>query len=180
MVKELRTLAEESSEPELEQLVDKVDKLVEELKQPTIDKREALSKLSEMQQSLGDTLNQMNSQKRAAEFKQLAEAMATAKATQPVAEALERGDFDAAARELKEIAPDNLTEPERTALAENLKKIAESPDAKQSALEKGAEKMQQGLEENDSSQFEEGAAAVAEVAEQQAAAVPWSRISKNN
>ena len=74
MVEELRDLAEETKEPELKELVEEIEKLVEEMKSPEVDQREALAKLSEMQQNLAEALNQFNAEKTDAELKELAAA----------------------------------------------------------------------------------------------------------
>ncbi len=168
MVEELRELAEETKEPELKDLVEEIEKLVEEMKSPEVDQREALAKLSEMQQNLSEALNQFSAEKTDADLKELAAALEAAESMQAIAEALKDGKYDKAAEQLEKIDASSLTRKERDAVAANLKKFRENlGDGKKGELSESAQEMQEGLEKDNPSQCKDGQCKAAGVCKKQ-------------
>ena len=168
MVEELRDLAEETKEPELKELVEEIEKLVEEMKSPEVDQREALAKLSEMQQNLAEALNQFNAEKTDAELKELAAALESAESMQAIAEALKDGKYEKAAEQLEKIDASSLTRKERDAVAANLKKFRENlGEGKKGELSESAQEMQEGLEKDNPSQCKDGQCKAAGVCKKQ-------------
>lgn len=168
MVEELRELAEETKEPELQDLVEEIEKLVEEMKSPEVDQREALAKLSEMQQNLAEALNQFSAEKTDAELKELAAALESAESMQAIAEALKDGKYEKAAEQLEKIDASSLTRKEREAVAANLKKFRENlGEGKQGELSESAQEMQEGLEKDNPSQCKDGQCKAAGVCKKQ-------------
>jgi len=169
MVEELRELAEETKEPELQKLVEEMEKLVEAMKSPEVDEREALAKLSEMQQNLAEALNQFNAEKTDAELKELAAALESAESMQAIAEALKDGKYEKAAEQLEKIDASSMTRKEREAVAANLKKFRENlGEGKQGELSESAQEMQEGLEKDNPSQCKDGQCKAAGVCKKQA------------
>lgn len=168
VVESLKELSEQEDAPEIKELAREVEELVEQLQQPETDQREALAKLSEMQQAMAETLNQLDAAKTAAELKQLANALAPAEALKPLAEALEQGEYDRAAEEFEKLDATNLLPKERDALADNLRKFQEQlGERKSDKLSEAAKKMQSGLEQQDKAQIEDGASQAAGICQQQ-------------
>ena len=168
MVEELRELAEETKEPELEKLVEEIEKLVESMKSSEVDEREALAKLSEMQQNLAEALNQFNAEKTDAELKELAAALESAESMQAIAEALKDGKYEKAAEQLEKIDASSMTRKEREAVAANLKKFRENlGEGKQGELSESAQEMQEGLEKDNPSQCKDGQCKAAGVVKKQ-------------
>ncbi len=169
MVAELRELAEETKEPELEKLVEEIEKLVESMKRPEVDEREALARLSEMQQHLAEALNQFNADKTDAELKELAAALESAESMQAIAESLKNGKYDKAAAQLEKIDASSMTRKEREAVAANLKKFRENlGEGKQGELSESAQDMQEGLEKDNPLQCKDGQGKAAGVVKKQA------------
>jgi uncharacterized phage infection (PIP) family protein YhgE len=168
MVEELRELAEQTKEPELKALVEEIEKLVEAMKSPEMDQREALAKLSEMQQNLAEALNQFNAEKTDADLKELAAALESAESMQAIAEALKDGKYEKAAEQLEKIDASSLTRKEREAVAANLKKFRENlGEGKKGELSESAQEMQEGLEKENASQCKDGQCKAAGVCKKQ-------------
>ena len=168
LVAALRELAEASAEPELRELADEIEKLVDAMKRPEVDEREALANLSEMQQSLAATLNQFNAEKTKAELKKLAEALAATEATQAISESLDKSDFEQAASLLEKMDASAMSPKERDALAEGLKQVPENAESnKGSEVAESAKLMREGLEKNDEAAFNAGQNMAASAAKNQ-------------
>ena len=169
MVEALTELAEETQEPELRELVDEIEKLVEAMKHPAVDQREALAKLSEMQQNLAEALKHFSAEKTDAELKELAAALESAESMQAIAEALKDGEYEQAAAQLEKIDASSLTRRERDAVSANLKKFRENlGEGKPGELSESALEMQEGLEPENQSKFKDGAGKAANVCKIQA------------
>lgn len=168
MVDELRELAKEMPEPELQELAEEMEQLVKELQSSDVDQRQALSKLSEMQQELAAALEQFNTEKTDAALKELAAALEPAEAMQAITEALKQGEYDKAAEKFEKINADSLTRKQRDAVAANLKKFRENlADGSAGELSESAREMEQGLESDNQAEFQKGACKAAGVCKSQ-------------
>ena len=168
MVAELRALAEETQAPELKELFAEIERLVETMKRPEVDRREALATLSEMQQNLAEAIKQFSADRTDADLKELAAALESAESMQAIAEALKDSNYDQAAEQLERIDASSLTRKEREAVAANLSKFRENlGEGQQGELSESAQEMQEGLEQENQSQFMDGALNAASVCKQQ-------------
>ncbi len=123
MLEDLRELVEKHPEPELKELAKELEEMVEELKAPEVDQREALAKISEMQQTLAAALEKLDLQQVDSQLQELAAALEPAESLKSIAESLKAGKYDKAAQELEKMDLKNLDRKEREAVASNLKKF---------------------------------------------------------
>ncbi len=75
MLEDMRELVEKHPEPELKELTKELEEMVAELKSPEVDQREALAKISEMQQSLAAALEKLDLQQVDSQLQELAAAL---------------------------------------------------------------------------------------------------------
>lgn len=168
VVEELRKLAKDVPEPKLQELANEIEELVQKLKSPEVDQREALSRLSEMQQQVAAALEQFDTQKTDAQLKEMASAFEAAQSMQALAQALKEGEYDKAAAKLENFDASSMTRKERDAVAANLKKVGDKlGEGKQGELSESAQEMAQGLESESNSQCKGGAKKAAEVCKKQ-------------
>jgi hypothetical protein len=117
-------LAKQEQNPELDKLVKELKQLVEEMKQPGVDEREALAKLSEMQAALAAEQAQYNTGLVDGQLQALGEAMTAAEATEGAGKALQEGKYDKAAQELEKLEEPPTDRKEAKALEEKLKQVS--------------------------------------------------------
>ncbi len=157
MVEDLKELAKETDQPELNELTDKLEELVEELANDSIDKRDMMATLSEMEQAIESAREAMQLEMTDAQMKSLAAAIQPSESMKAAAAAIEQGDYDQAADKLEKVDPDSLSDKERRAVADNLKKfLAKLPPGKQGKLSGAAQQIQSGLESKNSSECKAG------------------------
>lgn len=168
MLEDLRELVEKHPEPELKELTKELEEMVEELKSPEVDQREALAKISEMQQSLAAALEKLDLQQTDAQLQELAAALEPAESLKSLADSLKAGKYDKAAQELEKMDPKNLDRKQREAVASNLKKFKKDlGEGKQGELSEAAQEMQEGLENENESQCKNGQCKAAGVCKKQ-------------
>lgn len=168
MLEEVRELVDKNPEPELKELQKELEEMVAEMKSPQIDQREALAKLSEMQQSLAAALEKFDLHKTDAQLQEFAAALEPAESMQAVAEALKAGEYDKAAEELEKVDAEKLGRKERDAVSANLKKFRKDlGEANEGQLSEGAKEMQEGLENENPSQCKNGQCKAAAVCKNQ-------------
>ncbi len=168
MLDELEQLVEENKDRDLEELAQELKETLEELKQPDVDQKEALAKLSEMQQTIAEALQQMDVEQIDAQLEQLAEALQAAEATQAASQSLEAGQYEQAAEELEKIEVSTMSRKEREAVAANLAKLSKKlGEGKQGQLSDAISEMAQGLENESESQCKSGTCKAAGVCRSQ-------------
>ncbi len=168
MLEDMRELVEKHPEPELKELTDELEEMVKELKSPKVDQREALAKISEMQQSLAAALEKLDLQQVDAQLQELAAALEPAESLKSLAESLKSGKYDKAAQELEKMESKNLDPKERDALASNLKKFKNNlKEGREGQLSQAASEMQEGLENENESQCKNGQCKAAGVCKSQ-------------
>ena len=168
MLEDLQELTEKHPEPELKELTQELAELVEEMKAPEVDQREALAKLSEMQQALAAALENLDLQKTDAQLQEFAAALEPAEAMKSIAESLKAGKYDKAAEQLEKIDPKNLDRKQRDAVAQNLKKFKKDlGEGQQGELSEAAQQMEEGLENENESQCKSGQCKAAGVCKKQ-------------
>lgn len=122
-IAEVEKLAEEIDDPAIEELLKELNQKVEELETEVIDEADLLATLSEMETAFTEAQEALKIPETDAMLKALAEAMKPAEAMQMAAGALEEEDYDKAAEELKNVDLKNMSDKERRAVADNLKKM---------------------------------------------------------
>jgi hypothetical protein len=148
-LKEFEEIARQENNKELEKLVQELKKKVEEMKQPGVDEREALAKLSEMQAAIAAQQAQYNVGLVDGQLQALGEAMTAAQALDAAGKALQDGKYDKAAKELEEMAEGmeapQLERREAKALEEKLKQAAKNmADAGLGQMSEAASDMAEG------------------------------------
>ena len=125
-LKLLDELAKSERDPKLEKLVEQLRKKVQEMKEPGVDLREALAKLSEMQAAIAQQNAQYNTGLVDGQLQALGAAMAPADSLEAAGQALQEAKFDKAAEELEKLEDPQLDRKEAKAVEEKLKQVAEA------------------------------------------------------
>lgn len=125
-LKQLDELAKQERNPELEKLLEQLKHKVEEMKQPGVDAREALAKLSEMQQTIAAYQAQYNVGLVDAQLGSLGEALTPAESLEAAGKALMDAKFDKAAEKLEQLEEPPLDRKEAKAVEEKLKQVAQA------------------------------------------------------
>lgn len=166
MLPELEQLKEES--PEMEELAAKLEELVTELENESMDEADMMATLSEMEQALAEAHEAMKLEMTEAQMKGLASAMEPAESMQAAAAAMEEGDYDNASDKLEKFDPADLSDKERRAVSDNLKKfLAKLDPGQKGQLSKATQMLQEGLEKKNDSQCKNGACKLAKLCEKQ-------------
>ena len=122
---DLEKLAKREKDPQLEKLVQKLVEQTEAMKQPGVDVKEALAKLSEMQAAITAQQAQYNVGLVDAQMQTLGEALASTHALEGAGQALQQGKYDKAADDLEQAEP-KFDRKEAKTLKDKLKKAAKA------------------------------------------------------
>jgi hypothetical protein len=125
-LKEMEELAKQAENKDLEKLIEELKEKIEELRQPGVDEREALAKLSEMEAAIKAQQAQYNVAAVDAQLQSLGNALQVAESLQNAGKALAESKLDKAAEELEKLDEPKLERKEAKALEEQLRKIAEA------------------------------------------------------
>jgi hypothetical protein len=157
-LEELKQLQEEEKNPELEQVVKELQKLLEQMKQPGLDPKEALAKLSEMEASLQQMQQQLADPQATAELQEIGEALSLSEAMATAGEALTKGEMQKAAEQLEKIDMPELDRQTEKAVTEKLEKLSQkSQDGEpKTKSQKAANQISQGLSQGNRSKFSDG------------------------
>jgi hypothetical protein len=104
-LEDLQETASKENDPKLKDLVQKLSETIQEMKQPGVDTKEALAKLSEMQAAIMAQQAQFNVGLVDAQMQALGEAMASTQALEGAGQALQQGKYDKAAEQLEKAEP---------------------------------------------------------------------------
>lgn len=168
MLKELRELAEDKDDEEIKDLVSELEELVEELRDPSVDEREALAKLSEMQQSIAQAMTAFNLEQVDSAMLALASSVESAEAMQPLAADLRNKDYEDAADKLEQLDPKKLSNKEKRTVSGSLKKLSDNlAKAKQGQMSQATQEMAEGLEKKNNSQCKGAACKLARLCRSQ-------------
>ncbi len=158
----------ENHDPEIDSLIKELQAKANEMKEPGVDVREALAKMSEMQAALQAVAAQFNVAATDEQMKAIGEALQSAEALQQAGQALQDGKYEKAADELAKLENPKLDRKESRAVSDKLQKASES--SAQSGLKKlseAAKEMSEGMQNDNSSQCKSGASKLAECAKKQ-------------
>ncbi|MAG57346.1 MAG: hypothetical protein CMJ83_13720 [Planctomycetes bacterium] len=130
------------TDPELQELMKELEAKLEELKQPNIDVRQGLAKLSEMQAMLAKQMAKFNVDGDLKKISKIGKALKEATAFKKAGKAMEAQDLDKAISELEKFDGKNLNAKEARSLAQRLKdaraSMAKMAGAKNAKLSKNA------------------------------------------
>ncbi|MDZ4778691.1 MAG: hypothetical protein SGJ19_00385 [Planctomycetia bacterium] len=161
-LEDLKEFNKEQADPEIEKLLKELAAKIEELKQPGLDPKEALAKLSEMEAALQQQQTQLNDPNVAAELQSLGEALSLAEPFQSAGEAMSQGEMDKAAEELAKLELPKLDRQTERAVTEKLEQAQQnSSEGQQKRLKEAIGQMSQGLSQGDKSKFKDGAQGLA-------------------
>lgn len=118
-------LAKEEQNHELEKLVEMLREKVAEMKEPGVDLREALAKLSEMQSAIQAQQAQYNVELVDAQLESLGSGMSLSQALAEAGKSLVEAKFDKAAEQLEQLEEPPLERKEAKAVEEQMKKSAQ-------------------------------------------------------
>jgi hypothetical protein len=123
---EYEEMARQENNKELEKLVQELKQKAEEMKQPGVDEREFLAKMSEMETAIAAFQAQYNVGLVDGQLQAAGEAMTAAQALDGAGKALQDAKYDKAAKELEEMENPEIDRKEAKALEEKLKQVAKS------------------------------------------------------
>jgi hypothetical protein len=118
-------LAKQEQNHELEKLVEMLREKVDEMKEPGVDLREALAKLSDMQSAIQAQQAQYNVELVDAQLESLGSGMSLSQALAEAGKSLVEAKFDKAAEELEKLEEPPLERKEAKAVEEQMKKSAQ-------------------------------------------------------
>ena len=178
-LQELLDQLPEDHDPEIDAIIKELLAKAEEMKEPGVDVREALAKLSEMQSALQEVAAQFNVGATDEQMKAIGEALQSAEALQEAGQALQAAQYDKAASELSKLDNPKLDRKESRAVADKLNKAAEEADKKGlKKLSDAAKKTAEGLDKDNASQTKNGLSKLAESAKQQGNSKKISELLK--
>ena len=169
----------EDHDPELDALVKELLAKAAEMKQPGVDVREALAKLSEMQSALQAVAAELNVAATDEQMKAIGEALQSAEALQDAGKALQEGQYDKASEQLAKLDNPKLDRKESRAVADKLEKASQAADQKGlKKLAEAAKQAAEGLEKNKPEQTKQGLSKLAESAKQHSNSKKISELLK--
>lgn len=118
-------LAKQEQNPELEKLIEMLREKVDEMKEPGVDLREALAKLSDMQSAIQAQQAQYNVELVDAQLESLGSGMSLSQALAEAGKSLVEAKFDKAAQDLEQLEEPPLERKEAKAVEEQMKKSAQ-------------------------------------------------------
>ena len=156
-LEELEEFNQEIDDPEIEQLLKELAEKIEELKQPGMDPKEALAKLSEMEAALESKQQQLADPGTEATLQEIGKALSLAEPFQAAGEAMFQGDMEKAAEELAKLEMPKLDRQTERAVTEKLDRAGRnSSRGAQRRLREATSQICSGLNQGNSGKFEDG------------------------
>jgi len=156
-LEELEKFNEEIADPEIEELLKQLAEQIEDLKQPGVDLKEALAKLSEMEAALQAKQEQLADPSSEAALQEIGEALSLAEPFQAAGEAMSQGEMEKAAEELAKLEMPKLDRQTERALTEKLDQAKQnSSQGSQRQLREATSQIAAGLTQGDRSKFKDG------------------------
>lgn len=157
-LEELKEFNREEVDPEIEKLLRELAKKIEELKQPGLDPKEALAKLSEMEAALREQQEQLTEQNAEAALQEVGEALSLAEPFEAAGQAMAAGDMEKSAEELEKLEFPELDRKTEKAVEEKLNQAKENAGngSKRKKLKNAVAKMAEGLGKGNRSKFKDG------------------------
>lgn len=158
----------EDHDPEIDALIKELLAKANEMKEPGVDVREALAKMSEMQTALQAVAAQFNVAATDEQMKAIGEALQSAEALQQAGQSLQDGQYEKGAEELAKLEDPKLDRKESRAVSEKLQKASEK--SAQNGLKKLSEatkELSEGMKNDNPTQSKSGMSKLAECAKKQ-------------
>ena len=156
-LKQLEEFNKDLKDPEIEKLLKELAIKVEELKQPGVDPREALAKLSEMEAALQARQQELADPSAESQLKSVGEALSLADPLQSAGQALANGELEKAAEELEKQDLPKLDRQTERAVTEKLEKVRQdAADGMKKQLKEALGQIGEGLGQGNKSKFDEG------------------------
>jgi hypothetical protein len=157
-LEELKQFNQQNADPEVEKLLKELSLKVQEMKEPSLDPKEALAKLSEMEAALQAKQQQLAEHNTEAALKEIGQSLALAEPLQSAGEAMSHGNMEKAGEELTKLELPELDRKTEKAVTEKLNEQAKknSGNGSQRALREAADQVSQGLTQGDRSKFKDG------------------------
>ena len=147
MLPELEELAKETEDPEIEKLLEELQEKVEELENETLDENDLMATLSEMEQALAEARDAMQLEMTEATMQTLAAAIKPSDELKNAAKAMESKDYEKASEELESADPSQISDKQRRAVADNLKKmVANLGKGRNGELSESISQLAEGLD----------------------------------
>ncbi|MFO0940403.1 MAG: hypothetical protein U0930_06510 [Pirellulales bacterium] len=171
-LEELEAIQREQKDPELEELVKELKQVLEQLKEPGVDPKEALAKLSEMEASLMKMQEKMQDTESLAQLQQIGDALSLSPSMAQAGQSLSKGDMEKAAEALEKLEMPELDRQTEKAILEKLDEANKQQNNKQdgqpkSSVQQAAEQMSQGISQGNRGKFGEGSKSLAGEARKQ-------------
>ncbi len=156
-LEQLQEFQEEQLDPEVEELLKELSAQIQQLKQPGIDPKEALAKLSEMETALHQQQQQLSQENTEATLQEVGEALSLAEPFQAAGQALAQGEMDEAAEELAQMEMEELDRQTERSVTEKLEQAeSNSSGNAKKQLKQAISQLAQGIGQGDRSKFKDG------------------------
>jgi len=157
IIPELEELAEQQQDPEIEKLIEELEEKLDEMENEALDEADLMATLSEMEQSLAEARDALQLDMTDAMMKSLAAAIKPSDALQQAAKAMEAEQYEEASEQLESVDPKDISDKQRRAVADNLKKMVAKLDPGQKGqLSQSISQLADGLEANNKKQCKSG------------------------
>ena len=168
-IDELKELQQQSHDPDLDELVKDLELMIEQLKEPGLDPKEALAKLSEMEASLQEMQQKLDDPQVAADLQKVGDALSLSEAMAMAGQALAKGEMEKAADELEKLELPELDRKTEKAVTEQLDKLNQnSGDGNQKkSVQEAASQISQGSSQGNRGKFSDGMKGLASEARKQ-------------
>jgi hypothetical protein len=156
-LEELKEFNQQETDPEVEKLLRELAEKLEELKQPGVDPKEALAKLSEMEATLQQHQQQLADPSAETQLQAVGAALSLAEPLQAAGQAMSQGQMEQAAEELAKLEMPELDRQTERAVTEKLKEAQQnSGDGPRKQMKEAIGQVAQGLSQGDRSKFKDG------------------------
>lgn len=153
VLEDLEKLEQEQPDPEVRKLIEELEEKIEALDTEVMDEADLLATLSEMEQSLSEARDALQVELTDSMLKALAEAIKPSEAMQAASKSMESEEYDKAGDQLASIDPSQLSDKERRAVADNLKKmVSKLAPGQQGQLSDTIQQLAEGLESKNTGQ----------------------------
>jgi hypothetical protein len=156
-LKELQEFDAENIDPEMEELLRELTKRLDALRQPGVNPREALARLSEMEAVLQEKQQELQSPDTEAQLAEIGTALSLSDEMQTAGEAMAKGELDKAAEELASLEMPELDPQTKKAITEKLDDVRKNESrGTNRKLKEAAAQTAAGLSRKNHSKFQEG------------------------
>lgn len=161
-LKQLDELAKSEKDEKLQELVKQLKEKAEEMKQPGVDEREALAKLSEMQAAIAAQQAQYNVGLVDGQLQALGDALVPAESLEAAGHALQEAKFDQAAKELEKLENPEVDRKEAKTVEEKLKQVANAMgEVGLGQMSEAATELADGIKGGNKAKIQKGSKALA-------------------